>query len=135
MAGNPSHPHGIDPVESWNQNAEYWDQGIGASGNKYWSKLQEPCLQKFLGEHLQRENCQALEFATGNGLCARWMAERGARVLATDGAPTMLEKAKGRGSAEGRIEFQKVDVTLDEELDVLVQVRRARPMSTYSQTR
>src|SRR5687768_17563507 len=125
MASNPSHPHGIDAVESWNLNAEYWDQCIGADGNEYWSKLQEPCLQRFLGEVLERENCQALEFAAGNGLCARWLAERGARVLATDGAANMVERAKARGTSGDSIEFRRVDVTSDEELEVLSQVRNA----------
>jgi 2-polyprenyl-3-methyl-5-hydroxy-6-metoxy-1,4-benzoquinol methylase len=113
----------MDPVQNWNLNADFWDQSIGGNGNQYWAKLQEPCLQRFLGEQLKRDDCRALEFATGNGLCARWMAERGAQVLATDGAPNMLERAKARGSAGGKIQFRKIDVTADEELDLLTQVR------------
>lgn len=122
MASASSHPHGIDTLENWNLNAEFWDEGIGYAGNKYWSKLQEPCLQRLLGEHLKRDGCQALEFSTGNGLCARWLAERGATVLATDGATNMVERAKAHGSPGKEIQFCKVDVTSEEELAVLVQV-------------
>jgi hypothetical protein len=50
------------------------------------------------------------------------MAQRGARVLATDGAASMLERAKTRCADEDKIEFMKVDVTSDEEIDVLTKV-------------
>lgn len=122
MASSTSRPEAFDAVDSWDRNAQYWDQHVGVDGNQYWTRLQKPCLQRFLGDHLKRDDCRALEFATGNGLCARWMAQRGARVLATDGAARMLERAKERCSHEPKIEFMKVDVTSDEEIEVLAKV-------------
>lgn len=118
-----SQDQGAQALKSWEANAEFWDQGVGVGGNEYWSKLQEPTLQRFFGAHLEREDCSALDLSTGNGLCARWLAERGATVLATDGAQNMIDKARSYGSPGKEIEFRKVDVTSESDLEMLVKVR------------
>jgi 2-polyprenyl-3-methyl-5-hydroxy-6-metoxy-1,4-benzoquinol methylase len=96
-------------LSTWSAIASYWDSGVGQDGNKYWRVLQEPSLTRLLGDHLSRPGCRALDLATGNGLCARWLAARGAKVVATDGSEAMVEIAKGR--SEGGIEFGVLDVT------------------------
>jgi 2-polyprenyl-3-methyl-5-hydroxy-6-metoxy-1,4-benzoquinol methylase len=109
-------------LDSWRSNADFWNEGIGADGNMYWKHLQEPALDRMLGANLARPGgARALELATGNGLCARWMAARGARVLATDGAEEMLGNARTRweearkiregGEGGGEVEFARLDVT------------------------
>ncbi|KAK3375683.1 S-adenosyl-L-methionine-dependent methyltransferase [Lasiosphaeria ovina] len=113
----------------WTAIASYWDANIGASGNKYWTRLQEPCLTRLLGTHLARPGCRALDLATGNGLCARWLAARGAAaVVATDGSGAMLELAARRVAEDGdlgvkgraKIALRKLDVTEPADFDKLV---------------
>ncbi len=105
-------------VASWDANASYWDTTITAHGNKYWRRLQEPSLARLLAPALSRPGCRALDLATGNGLCARWMARQGARdVLATDASGEMLALARGHGeSSDQGVRFRQVDVTSREDL-------------------
>ncbi|KAM0258571.1 hypothetical protein ACHAQJ_003742 [Trichoderma viride] len=103
-----------EAISSWETNAEVWDSGIGEQGNKYWKRLQEPSLRRLLGPSLRKPGCAALELATGNGLCARWLAHNGAAsIIATDGTSGMLEQAKKYMNAERaeKISFRKLDVT------------------------
>lgn len=104
-------------LDSWETNATYWDDSIGRDGNIYWEKLQEPSLRRFLGDYLNGQ--RALDLATGNGLCARWLAKRGAVVTATDGSENMLQIARSRTREEeyGMIAFEKLDVTQMEDFD------------------
>lgn len=115
----------VDALTSWEQVASYWDANFGKDGNKYYNRLQKPCLVRLLEDKLVKSKtgiCRALEFATGNGICARFLASHGVEVLATDGAEQMLEIAKehvGEGSGL-KIKWRRVDVTKREELEVLV---------------
>lgn len=129
-------------LQAWQTNAAHWDATITKHGNKYWRRLQEPSLRRLLAPTLAKSGrgssgsggCRALDLATGNGLCARWLAANGARdVLATDGCEEMLEMAKGywEGQGEGqggggeegagRMRFRKVDVTSEADLGWLVE--------------
>ncbi|KAK0644087.1 S-adenosyl-L-methionine-dependent methyltransferase [Cercophora newfieldiana] len=102
-----------ESLSAWNVIAPYWDDTIGKDGNKYWRLLQEPSLSRLLGPNLAKPGCRALDLATGNGLCARWLAGRGAKVYATDGSEVMVGIAKGRSEGCG-IEFGVLDVTSKE---------------------
>ncbi|KAK5987958.1 hypothetical protein PT974_12094 [Cladobotryum mycophilum] len=102
---------GKEALASWEDNAEFWDSGVGEQGNKYWKRLQEPSLQRLLGENLKHQDCRALDLATGNGLCSRWLAKHGATVTATDGTSGMLEQARKYSAGADRISFSKLDVT------------------------
>ena len=110
----PSHQEmGIDElghaaVTSWRTNAEHWDNAMGDRGNDFFQVLELPALER-LGRLQPGEN--ALDLATGNGLVARWMLDKGAaRVIASDVAEEMLDVAKKRLLDE-RITFRQVDVT------------------------
>ncbi|KAK4154060.1 ribosomal protein L11 methyltransferase [Chaetomidium leptoderma] len=125
-------------LASREDNASYWDTTITKHGNKYWRRLQEPSLARLLGPSLSSKpgggrggNKKALDLATGNGLCARWLARHGAHsVLATDGTENMLALARAHcsedddddepGSTAGvKIGFRKVDVTSAGDLEKL----------------
>jgi 2-polyprenyl-3-methyl-5-hydroxy-6-metoxy-1,4-benzoquinol methylase len=107
----------VQAVQAWEANAQYWDANITKHGNKYWQRLQEPCLARLLGPSLRKPGCVALDLATGNGLCARWLARNGAdRVLAMDGTEEMLRLADAHQQTEedpwkGKVRLQKLDVT------------------------
>lgn len=128
-------------LSAWEAIAGHWDATITKTGNKYWRRLQEPCLGRLLAAHLGRPGCRALDLATGNGLCARWMASKmrensgdgdggSCYVLATDGSEEMLRIARGYAQADGeleseagsgRMEFRVVDVTSERDLQALVE--------------
>lgn len=115
-------------ISSWRTNAGYWDATISKTGNKYWRRLQEPSLARLLSAHLSKPGCRALDLATGNGLCARWMLQKGAtHVLATDGCEEMVQIARGYAQADGMLEengasvtFRVVDVTSERDLQGLL---------------
>ena len=72
-------------------------------------RMQRDLVREVLGELLGRwEQPDVLELNCGTGADARWMAERGARVLATDLSAGMVEVARGSG-VEG-VEFEAVDL-------------------------
>ncbi|KAL0468109.1 S-adenosyl-L-methionine-dependent methyltransferase [Neurospora intermedia] len=111
------------PLDTWETIANYWDKSIGKDGNIYWKKLQEPSLRRLLGDHLGKESCRALDLATGNGICARWLAKHGARVTATDGSENMVQIAKNWMKGEERSDsavFTKLDVTQTEDFDAFI---------------
>jgi len=113
-----------ESIAAWDTNAAAWDDGVGEHGNKYWKSLQEPSLARLLGPLLQeRPGCRALELACGNGLCSRWLAARGARVLATDGSTMMLGHAARRvpEETEDAFEFRKLDVTAPRDFEAILQ--------------
>lgn len=117
MSTSNSHQSSMD---SWETNAEFWDNGIGEHGNKYWKVLQLPALKRMI---CVKPGSKALDLATGNGLVARWLASEGASVLATDGLEGMLERAKLHHSAayDGSISYRRLDVTDVAAFEALIQ--------------
>ncbi|KAI9855298.1 MAG: hypothetical protein M1813_009837 [Trichoglossum hirsutum] len=80
-------------LASWTANASFWDSYMGTQGNFFVTHLELPSLQSLLspvpGEH-------ALDLATGNGLIAKWLEEKGCVVSATDGSAEMVRLARER---------------------------------------
>ncbi|KAK1249326.1 hypothetical protein MKX07_002842 [Trichoderma sp. CBMAI-0711] len=113
-----------EALSTWETNAEFWDSTIGETGNKYWKRLQKPSLQRLLGPALTKKSCSALELATGNGLCARWLADNGASsIIATDGTLGMLQQANKYMDEDkaGKISYRKLDVTEEGDFAPLVE--------------
>lgn len=103
-----------DEVRSiWDHNADFWDERMG-EGNQFHKLLIEPAQLELL--ELQGGEL-VLDLACGNGQFARTMADLGARVVAMDGAPRMIEHAIARSAAHReRIEFKVCDCTDREQL-------------------
>lgn len=101
----------VDPNEVrrvWNANARYWDAHMG-EGNGFHRRLLLPVLQRLLEV---RAGERVLEIACGNGQLARWMAARGADVVATDLSDRLIALARRRsGKRRPRIDFRVVDAT------------------------
>ncbi|SPO06416.1 uncharacterized protein DNG_09106 [Cephalotrichum gorgonifer] len=112
-------------LDSWTDNAEHWDKGMGSEGNKYWRLLELPSLKRMVPI---APGCKALDLATGNGLCARWLASEGASVLATDGSERMLEFAAARTPPEHEhlVEYKALDATREEDFERLLATERGR---------
>lgn len=129
-----SHPTlAAEALSKWDAIASYWDAGIGRDGNKYWRALQEPCLRRMLGAHLAKPGCRALDLATGNGLCARWLKAQGAaEVVATDGSEDMLVIAGGHEGGEGVEWGGGLDVTVEEDWGRLLEKERVEVSHCFS---
>ncbi|KAK4931508.1 hypothetical protein LTR66_016045, partial [Elasticomyces elasticus] len=101
------------PLASWETFAPSWDKGMGDEGNDYFRFLELPILEKLVD---RSQGSHALDLATGNGLVARWLAEKSDSVIATDGAVAMIEFAKARTDTTqhaGKISFHHLNVTSD----------------------
>ncbi|KAJ5762056.1 uncharacterized protein N7511_005438 [Penicillium nucicola] len=98
------------PLDSWETYAPSWDKGMGDEGNDYFRFLELPILEKLVG---RLEGCHAIDLATGNGIVARWLAQKGASVIAADGAVKMVDRAKARTYIldDHKISFHRLDVT------------------------
>jgi len=96
---------------------------MGASGNEYWNLLQKPYLQKLIPIDEEHPGVtRVLDLATGNGMASRFLARRGASVVATDGSKEMLKYCRQRSADEGatRMQFQELDVTKTEDFESLL---------------
>ena len=67
-------------------------------------------LRKIVASLIQPGDC-ALECACGTGLLTEVIAQRCARLTATDFAPKMLARAKKNCAAFGNITFEQADIT------------------------
>lgn len=97
-------------LKYWNNNANFWDEAVGVEGNEYWTALQRPALERLIKF---KPGCKALDLATGNGLVARWLAQGGATVIATDGSTNMLGRAARHTPKDQKdlITYEPLDVT------------------------
>jgi 2-polyprenyl-3-methyl-5-hydroxy-6-metoxy-1,4-benzoquinol methylase len=94
--------------EVWNANAEFWDARMG-EGNEFHLRLLLPTLDRLLSVG---PGDRVLEIACGNGQLARWIAGRGAEVVATDLSDRLLDLARRRTlKARARIDYRVVDAT------------------------
>ncbi|EEH38944.2 hypothetical protein PAAG_01406 [Paracoccidioides lutzii Pb01] len=112
-----------EALRAWEKNAAYWDKVMGADGNDYYKAVELPVLERMAAV---KPGDMALDLATGNGLVARWLAYRGARVIATDGSQAMLDHAKRRGvDTDGihivSISYQVLDATSPEAFEKLIE--------------
>lgn len=106
-------------LDSWEANADFWDETMGAAGNEYWNLLQKPYLRKLIDV---QPGCRVLDLATGNGMASRFLASRGAAVVATDGSAQMLKNCRERCKPEeaARMSFAQLDVTKPADFDDFV---------------
>lgn len=79
---------------------------MGGDGNDFHLTLIRPAVERLLGD---MAGARVLEIACGNGLFARRLVALGATVLATDGSPEMLSRARDRDSAG--IEYRLLDAS------------------------
>src|SRR5262245_24671323 len=99
---------------AWNQNAEWWDETIGAEGNTSHRLLIAPAVEHLLqaqpGERI-------LDCACGSGVFARRLAQLGAHVVGFDFSEKFLERAKARTTEHlDRIEYRQLDATDEAQL-------------------
>jgi len=97
----------------WDTNAEAWDKKIG-SGGGWQTTLIAPTIERML--NIQSGET-VLDIACGNGQFSRRLADLGAKVVASDFSPKLIELAKGRSSEYAeRIAYHVVDATDEAQL-------------------
>ena len=108
-------PRGLVPVTQaiWDEKAAFWDERMG-EGNAFQRVLIGPAAERLLAI---RPDELILDVACGNGVFARWLAQSGAQVVATDFSARFLELARARTTEHAdRIEYRLVDATDEEQL-------------------
>jgi FkbM family methyltransferase len=94
--------------EIWDKNADYWNERMG-DGNNFHRILIGPTQERLLN---LRPGETVLDIGCGNGQFARRMAQLGARVLALDVSPRMIENARANTSEnQERIDYRVIDAT------------------------
>lgn len=122
------------PLASWETFAPSWDKGMGDEGNDYFRFLELPILEKLVD---RSQGSHALDLATGNGLVARWLAEKSDSVIATDGAVAMIEYAKARADSTqhaDKISFHHLDVTSESSWNAFMAMNPSYTVSLYPTT-
>lgn len=109
-------------LTAWEQNAAFWDDYMGEESNYFHRDLVRPHTEELLG--VQKEDL-ILDIACGNGNFSKRMAEQGARVVAFDYSPKMVELAeKRRHMVLDRVTFHVCDAA-DEK--AVLALRQERP--------
>ena len=94
--------------EIWDKNADYWNERMG-DGNEFHRTLIGPAQERLLD--LQPGET-VLDIGCGNGQFARRMAQLGARVLAFDLSPRMIDNARANTPEhQERVEYRVIDAT------------------------
>jgi len=95
----------------WDANANWWDDYIGAEGNKFHRTVIGPAEERLLDI---RAGEVILDIACGNGQFARRMADLGASVVAFDASPNFIARAQAhteKTDHAGKIEYHILDAT------------------------
>lgn len=90
----------------WEQLAGWWDQMNGPEGNEFYRLAVRPAVTELLGTVGGQ---RVLEIGCGNGAFARYLADQGAQVVATDRAAEFINLATARPTP--RVEYRQVDAT------------------------
>jgi 2-polyprenyl-3-methyl-5-hydroxy-6-metoxy-1,4-benzoquinol methylase len=94
--------------EIWDKNADYWNQRMG-EGNDFHRMLIGPTQERLLN---LRPGETVLDIGCGNGQFARRMAQLGARVVALDVSPRMIDNARANTCEhQERIDYRVIDAT------------------------
>ncbi len=104
-----------DVRAAWDTNAANWDTNMG-EGNGFALQLVVPAEKELL---TVRPGDRILDIACGNGLHARRLAREGARVLAVDVSPRLIEFARKRTPGDLDIEYRVLDAASASELATL----------------
>jgi ubiquinone/menaquinone biosynthesis C-methylase UbiE len=92
--------------DGWTELADWYDAKQGEEGDLWHRALIDPGLLDQVGPV---EGLRLLDVGCGNGYLARRLAGRGATVTAVDATERMIEHARARGDAGGRVTYLRAD--------------------------
>ncbi len=111
-------------IDAWEKNAEFWDEQMGDESNFFHCDIVRPNVEKLLNIN---ENDLVLDIACGNGNFSQRMAKQGAKVIAFDYSPKMIELAiKRRADVLDKVDFSVCDAT---NYEMLLKLKRERPFT------
>ena len=90
----------------WEQLAPWWDQMEGEEGAEFKRRTVRPTVEALLGPHPGQ---RVLEIGCGNGSLARYLAQLGVEVVATDQAAEFIRLASLRPGPP--VDYRVVDAT------------------------
>lgn len=103
-----------DSQARWDEVAPFWDDYMGAASNRFHREIVRPKTEELLDV---KEGHAVLDLACGNGNFSRRLADLGAKVVAFDYSPVMIQRALARSSDyAGRIDYRVADATSAESL-------------------
>lgn len=106
---------------AWEANAKFWDDEMGDESNFFHRDIVRPYTEELL--QIEPKDL-VLDIACGNGNFSHHMAKQGARVIAFDYSPKMIELAiKRRADVLDKVDFSVCDATNYEKLLRLKQVQ------------
>ncbi|MGD8340908.1 MAG: class I SAM-dependent methyltransferase, partial [Gammaproteobacteria bacterium] len=91
-----------ETVAFWDRVASDWDIQVGEAGDTNRRLNSDPVLWRFVGDVAGRD---VLDAGCGTGYLSKLLHERGARVIAVDSSPGMIEIARARAA--------EIDVRVD----------------------
>jgi 2-polyprenyl-3-methyl-5-hydroxy-6-metoxy-1,4-benzoquinol methylase len=98
-----------DSKSRWDEIAEFWDDYMGENSNRFHREIVRPKTEELLAVN---EGQTILDIACGNGNFSRRLADLGAKVVAFDYSPKMIERAKSRSKDYlNSIEYRVIDAT------------------------
>jgi SAM-dependent methyltransferase len=108
--------------ELWEAIADDWDERIGVDGNDFHRELIRPATMRFLDP---QPSDRILDIACGNGIFARYLAERGIDIVGFDYSALMITHAKERCAPfADRITLKVADAT---DYDEIIALGGGRP--------
>lgn len=111
-----------DGLFAWESNADFWDEKMGDESNDFHRNLVRPHVDFLLDVN---NGDLILDIACGNGNYSKWLAEKGAQVVAFDYSPKMVALAiKRRKDVLDKVSFQVCDAT---KLDELIGLKQDKP--------
>ena len=90
----------------WGSVAQWYDQLVGEAGSEYHREVVLPGILRLLGA-LPEQN--VLDLACGQGVLARLLAARGARVTALDASAELIKLARERDGQVKSIDYRVAD--------------------------
>ncbi len=106
-------------LSAWEENATFWDEQMGDESNFFHCDIVRPNVEKLLDI---KETDLVLDIACGNGNFSERIANKGAKVVAFDYSPKMIELAiKRRHKVLDKVKFSVCDATNYDELIKLKQ--------------
>ena len=114
----------VESLNAWEANADFWDSKMGDESNTFHRDLVRPNTERLL---CIKNDDFVLDIACGNGNFSKRLVELGARVVAFDYSPKMINNAKcRRENALDSIEFVVCDAT---DYAQLMELKREKPFN------
>ncbi len=111
-------------LSAWEKNAEFWDNYMGDESNYFHRDLVRPDVAKLL--NIGPDDL-VLDIACGNGNYSQYMARQGARIIAFDYSPKMIELAlKRRADVLDKVSFNICDAS---NYDDLLKLKQSKPFT------